>query len=225
VKEGGKENAYVMVVDAAGLVALAQMGVLEIHPWGSRADRLEQPDVMIFDLDPGPDVPWRRLVEAAAHTRVFLHELGLTSFVKTTGGKGLHVLVPIVRKLEWPDVHAFTEGVAVALERRDPRLFTATMAKSARPGKVFVDYVRNARSQTAVGAYSTRARPGAPVSTPLRWDELLGEERADRWNVRNVLRRLSTTKDPWEGYAPLRQRITTAMRRAVEAPGARRARR
>jgi bifunctional non-homologous end joining protein LigD len=225
VEEGGGEVTYVMAVDAAGLVALAQMGVLEIHPWGSRYQHVEQPDMLVFDMDPGEDVPWRRLVESAAHTRVFLHELGLDSFVKTTGGKGLHVVVPIVRGLEWPDVHAFTEGVARALERRDPKLFTATMAKSARPGKVFVDYVRNARSQTAVGAYSTRARPGAPVSTPLRWDEILGEERADRWNVRNVVRRLATGKDPWEGYFDLRQRITTAMRRAVEAPGGRRGRR
>src|SRR5262249_2687567 len=148
VKEGSKENAYVTVADAAGLVALAQMGVLEIHPWGSRADRLEEPDEMIFDLDPAPDVPWKRLLEAGAPTRLSLREVGLTSFVKTTGGKGPHVGAPSVRKLEWPAVRAFTEAVAKTLARRDPQLFVAGMSKAARPGKVYVDYVRNARSQT-----------------------------------------------------------------------------
>ena len=217
VREGGKEVTYVMVTDAAGLVALAQMAVLEIHPWGARHDRIEQPDVMTFDLDPGPDVPWRALVEAAAHTRLFLHELGLTSFVKTTGGKGLHVVVPIERRLEWDDVKTFTENVAKVLARRDPQRFTASMSKAARPGKIFVDYVRNARSQTAVAAYSTRARPGAPVSTPLRWDELLAEESADRWNVRTLPRRLAAMKnDPWDEFFEVRQGITAAMRRAVE---------
>src|SRR6185503_7489082 len=216
VREGGKEVTYVMVTDAAGLVALAQMGVLEIHPWGARHDRIEQPDYMTFDLDPGPDVEWRRLVEAAAHTRVLLHEIGLTSFVKTTGGKGFHVVVPIVPRLEWDDVKAFTENVAKVLARRDPQLFTASMSKAARPGKVYVDYVRNARSQTAVAAYSTRARPGAPVSTPLRWDELLAEESADRWNVRTLPRRLAVAKtNPWDGFFDVRQGITAAMRRAV----------
>jgi len=208
VREGGKDVTYVMVTDAAGLVALAQMGVLEIHPWGSRHDRIEEPDRMTFDLDPGPELPWRRLVEAAAHTRVLLHEMGLTSFVKTTGGKGLHVVVPIVPRDEWDAVKAFTESVANALVRRDPKLFTASMSKAARPGKVYVDYVRNARSQTAVAAYSTRARPDAPVSTPLRWDELLVEDSADRWTVRNLPRRLAAMKvDPWEGFLELRQWI------------------
>jgi bifunctional non-homologous end joining protein LigD len=216
VREGEREISYVMVVDAAGLVALAQMGVLEIHPWGSRHDRIEQPDRLVFDLDPGPDVPWRRLVEAAAHTRLFLHDLGLTSFVKTTGGKGLHVVVPIARRGDWAEVKGFTEAIARTLARRDPALFTATMTKAARPGKVYVDYVRNARSQTAVAAYSTRARPGAPVSTPLRWDELLSEESADRWNVRNLLRRLAALReDPWAGFFAVKQGITAAMRREV----------
>jgi bifunctional non-homologous end joining protein LigD len=225
IEEGGKKVTYVMVVDAAGLVALAQMGVLEIHPWGSRADRVEEPDVLIFDLDPGPDVPWRKLVEGAAHTRVFLHEMGLTTFVKTTGGKGLHVVLPIEPRAEWDEAKAFTEGVAVELARRDPKLFTATMAKSARPGKIFVDYLRNGRGQTAVAAYSTRARPGAPVSTPLRWDELLAEETADRWNVRNLPRRTSSLKtDPWEGFFDLRQRIpeSSGARSAARAPARRR---
>jgi bifunctional non-homologous end joining protein LigD len=201
-------------------VALAQMGVLEIHPWGSRRAHLEQPDMMIFDMDPGEGVTWRRLVEATAHTRVFLHDLGLTSFVKTTGGKGLHVVVPIVPREDWDVVRVFTENVARALARRDPDLFVAKMGKAARPNKVYVDYVRNARGQTAVGAYSTRARPGAPVSTPMRWDEILGEETADRWTVRNLPRRLSSLKeDPWTGFAAVKQRLTASMQRAV-LPGA-----
>jgi bifunctional non-homologous end joining protein LigD len=109
--------------------------------------------VLTFDLDPDPDLPWRSLVETAAHTRLHLHDLGLTSFVKTTGGKGLHVVVPIVPRAEWKEVHAFTERVAQTLAKRDPKRFTASMAKSARTGKVYVDYVRNARSQTAVAAF------------------------------------------------------------------------
>ena len=212
VQDGGKTVTYVTVTDAAGLVALAQMGVLEIHPWGSRYDRIEVPDRVIFDLDPGPDLPWRRLVEAAAHTRVFLHDLGLTSFVKTTGGKGVHVVVPIVRRGAWAEVKTFAEDVAKALARRDPTLFTASMAKVARVGKVYVDYVRNARGQTAVAAYSTRARPGAPVSTPLGWDELLAEGRADRWTVRTLPRRLAAMKrDPWAECASTRQGLTKRM--------------
>ncbi len=217
VREGGKYVSYVMVVDAAGLVALAQMGVLEIHPWGSRADHIDQPDMLIFDMDPGDGVGWRRIVEAAAHTRVFLHELGLTSFVKTTGGKGLHVVVPIVPHDGWDDVKAFTEGVARMLARRNPELFVAKMGKAARPNKIYVDYVRNTRGQTAVGAYSTRARPGAPVSTPMRWDEILGEEAADHWTVKNLPRRLAALKeDPWAGFATMKQRLTPPMRREVE---------
>jgi bifunctional non-homologous end joining protein LigD len=225
IQEGGKKVTYVMVADAAGLVGLAQMGVLEIHPWGSRADRIEQPDVLIFDLDPGPDVGWRKLVEAAAHTRVYLHELELTSFVKTTGGKGLHVVVPIEPRAEWDEAKAFAESVAVELAKRDPKLFVATMSKAARPGKIFVDYLRNGRSQTAVAAFSTRARPGAPVSTPLRWHELLAEETADRWNVRNLSRRLASLKaDPWEGFFELRQGIpvTVTPGRAAARGAARR---
>jgi bifunctional non-homologous end joining protein LigD len=208
VREGGREVTYAMVADAAGLVALAQMDVLEIHPWGARHDRIEQPDRMILDLDPDPELPWRRLVEAAAHVRIVLHDAGLTSFVKTTGGKGLHVVVPIARRLEWKDVKSIAAGYARALAARDPSLFTASMAKEARRHRVYVDYVRNARGQTAVAAYSTRARPGAPVSAPLRWDELLGESSADRWTVRNVPRRLAALRaDPWEGFARLRQQL------------------
>jgi bifunctional non-homologous end joining protein LigD len=220
IREGGKTVTYVTVLDAAGLVGLAQMGVLEIHPWGSRAADVEKPDVLIFDLDPGPDVGWRRLVEAAAHTRLYLHELGFTAFVKTTGGKGLHVVVPIVPRAEWDEAKAFTERVAVELARRDPQLFVAVMSKAARPGKVFVDYLRNGRSQTAVAVFSTRARPGAPVSTPLRWDELLAEEAADRWTVRNLARRLASLKDdPWEGFFDVRQGIPETEAPARAASG------
>jgi bifunctional non-homologous end joining protein LigD len=194
------------------------MGVLEVHPWGARHDRIERPDRMIFDLDPGPDLSWKRLVEAAAHTRVLLHELGLTSFAKTTGGKGLHVVVPIERRAEWNQVKTFAEGVAKALARRDPTLFTASMAKAARAGRVYVDYVRNARGQTAVAAYSTRARPGAPVSVPLRWDELLAEGAADRWTVRNLPRRLAALQsDPWTGFPTIRQGITKRSREAMRS--------
>jgi bifunctional non-homologous end joining protein LigD len=215
VRQGMREVTYVAVADVAGLVALAQMDVVEIHPWGARLDRIEQPDRMILDLDPDPELPWRRLVEAAAHTRLALHDAGLTSFVKTTGGKGLHVVVPIVRRLSWPEVKTTAAAWARALAIREPSLFTASMSKEARRGKVYVDYVRNARGQTAVAAFSTRARPGATVSTPVRWDELLGETSASHWTVRNLPRRLAALRgDPWGGFADLRQ----SLRGPVEAP-------
>jgi bifunctional non-homologous end joining protein LigD len=220
VREGGREVSYSMVDDVAGLVALAQMNVLEIHPWGARHDKIEEPDRMILDLDPDPELAWRRIVEAAAQVRLVLHDVGLTSFVKTTGGKGLHVVVPIARRLDWDGVKDFAAAVARNLARAAPDRFTASISKSARTGKVFVDYVRNARGQTAVAAYSTRARPGAPVSTPLGWDELLAETSADRWTVRNLGRRLTALKhDPWKGFFDLHQPLTAAMRAELDGAG------
>jgi bifunctional non-homologous end joining protein LigD len=217
IREKTKTEKYVIADDAAGLISLAQVAALEIHAWGSRADKLEQPDRLIFDLDPDPRVSWNRVVQAAQEVRRFLEDLGLESFVKTTGGKGLHLVVPVTRGLEWDDVHGFCKGVADLIVHADPSRFTANMAKAARVGKIYIDYVRNGRGATAIVPYSTRARPGATVSTPLTWDELDARVHSDRYTVKNILQRLAALKrDPWEGFAAMRQGLAGPIK-AVKA--------
>ena len=201
VKEGRSTVSYVAVDSPPGLIALAQMGVLEIHTWGSRQDHLEQPDRLTFDLDPDPALSWKRVREAAQALRERLSDLGLHSFVKTTGGKGLHVVVPIAPRQNWDVVKAFARKVAESFVEGAPELYLATMSKAKRKGKIFIDYLRNARTATAVSAYSTRARASAPVSVPLTWDELATDVREDHFTIRNVPQRLAgLRRDPWEGY-------------------------
>ncbi|MCW5298815.1 DNA ligase D [Herbaspirillum lusitanum] len=209
VPEGKGSAEYMMVNDIAGLVATVQMGVLELHTWGAREGKLAQPDRIIFDLDPAPEVPWSKVVEGARLVHGLLEEIGLRSFVKTTGGKGLHVVVPIVPEQEWEVVKEWSRGVAEHMVQVLPDHFTAKMAKAARTGKIFIDYLRNAATATAVAAYSPRARSGAPVSVPLAWDELDGTTRADSFTVVTVPKRLASLKrDPWHDYAATRQRLT-----------------
>ncbi len=208
------EGAGMFIRDAAGLVALAQMGVLEVHVWNCRVDRFDRPDQLVFDLDPGPHVEWAHIVAAVKVVRDYLDHLGLTSFVKTTGGKGVHLLVPIERRSTWNEAKTFSHGVAKALARMAPENFTASMAKEMRTGRIYVDYLRNVESATAVAAYSTRARPGAHVSAPLAWDDLSPEAPPSTWTVRTAPDRLADD-DPWPGYADVRQSITKAMRDAV----------
>ncbi len=216
VREAEGKPPYVAIDDLQGLITLVQLSVLEIHPWGSREDNIEKPDRLIFDLDPGPDVPWRQVVEGARAVRDLLAEIGLESYVKTTGGKGLHVVVPIQRRDEWDDVKSFAEAVAREVARRDPSSYIVTMSKWARPKRIYVDYLRNVRGATAVAAYSTRARPGAAVSTPLHWDELGPHPIV--YNVHTLPRRLKSLRhDPWEGFFEQRQSITKAMRERVRA--------
>lgn len=209
ITEKSKTQQYLVVESAAGLVALVQMGVLEIHPWGARSDDVERPDRLVFDLDPGPGVPWPRVIEAAHQVRERLDRLGLACFVKTTGGKGLHVVVPLRRRAAWPEAKAFAKAVAERMAAEMPTQFTTTMAKAARPGKIFLDYLRNDRGATSVAPFSTRAKPGAPVSTPLAWEELRPAIRSDHFTVENLPRRLaSLSGDPWEGIADVRQSLT-----------------
>lgn len=196
----------------AALVALVQLGVLEFHTWGARQDRLDRPDRMTLDLDPAPDVPWREVVEAAFLVRTLLEELGLTSFVKTTGGKGLHVVVPLQRRHSWDEVKNFAKSVAGHMARTIPARFTDNMSKRVRKGKVYIDYLRNGRGATAVAAYSTRAKPRAPLSAPLAWDELTPSLRSDQFTMHNIEERLSElADDPWAGYETVRQHVTTSM--------------
>jgi bifunctional non-homologous end joining protein LigD len=170
-----------------------------------------------MDLDPDESLPWKTLVEGTLLTRTLLESLGLKSFLKTTGGKGLHVVAPIQPELEWDEVKAFTQRAAEMLVKARPELFTAKIAKARRPNKIFADYLRNSETASAVSAYSPRARPGAGVSVPLSWDELDPKDdiRA-RFNVLNVRQRLARLEsDPWADYWRTRQRVTAAMRKTL----------
>jgi bifunctional non-homologous end joining protein LigD len=213
-----EDNGELLYIeDLAGLLNLAQAGVLEIHPWGAKLATIEQPDQMIFDLDPGPGVAWPEVIAAAQDTRERLKQHGLASFVKNTGGKGLHVVVPLVPDADWETAKAFARGLADDMAAADPRRYVATMSKKMRGGRIFVDYVRNGKGATAVAAYSTRARPGAAVSTPLAWEELTPEIGPAHFTVNNIRRRLdSLDKDPWAEFDKKRRplpAVTTTARR------------
>jgi bifunctional non-homologous end joining protein LigD len=215
VKERGKTVNYVAVDSLSGLIALVQMGVLELHTWGSRKDRIERPDRLVFDLDPDPSVSWKELKKAAQTLRSRLSDLGLPAFLKTTGGKGLHVIVPTTPKRDWNFVKDFCKAVAESMVRSAPDQYTATMSKAKRKGKIFIDYLRNARTASAVCAYSTRARSGAPVSVPLDWEELTKDLRS-AFTVRNVPRRLAgQRKDPWADYESARVPINQDMMKRI----------
>jgi bifunctional non-homologous end joining protein LigD len=208
IQEKRKVGEYLVVDDLPALVGLVQIGILEIHTWNSRTEALEQPDRLVFDLDPADDVPWPAVIAAAHVVRDRLRSIGLESFVKTTGGKGLHVVAPIVPGPEWPACARFARELAERLEREAPDAFVATMSKARRRGRIFIDHLRNVRGSTSVAAYSTRALEHAPVSTPLDWDELDPRIRSDHYTVANVTRRLRSLRaDPWARYARLRQRL------------------
>ncbi len=208
-----KMAEYLAVEDVKDLVTLIQFGTLELHPWGSRADKPDLPDRMFFDLDPGPGMPWEAVVDAALAVREMLESFGLSSFLKTTGGKGLHVVIPLVRKNSWDDIKAFSFGVAERMSQEDPAKYVSNMSKQIRTGKIFVDYLRNARGSTAVAPYSTRARPGAPVSTPIAWSEI-SDTGPDSFGVRNLRERLRRLRrDPWAGFDECRQSVTKQMLR------------
>lgn len=212
VPVSGFSDDYMVVDDVAALISLVQMGVLEIHTWGAREGHLEQPDRIIFDLDPDENLPWTTVVESAQLVRALLQALGLESFVKTTGGKGIHVEIPIVPEHDWATIKAFSKAAAQYLEKQLPDRFTATMSKEKRKGKVFIDYLRNAPGATAIAAYSSRAKPEATVAVPISWDELNMGVRSDSFTVRNVPDRLAhLSQDPWQDYEQRRQALTRAM--------------
>ena len=218
IREGKSMKNRLVIDSLAGLIALVQMGVLEIHTWGSREGKIEQPDRLTFDLDPDPSLAWKTLHQAAGEVRDRLSRLGLGAFVKTTGGKGLHIVVPITPKHDWNQVKAFSKAFAESMVDDSPNLYVATMSKTKRAGKIFIDYLRNGRTATAVCAYSTRARAGAPVSLPLRWDELTSDLRSDHFNIRNVRQRLARLRqDPWHDYEAARRPITKAMQKQLES--------
>jgi bifunctional non-homologous end joining protein LigD len=212
IREKAGTGEYLTIDSARGLIGLAQMGVLEIHPWGSRAEDIEKPDRLIFDFDPDPSVSFAWVVEAALVMRARLETLGLKSFVKTTGGKGLHVVAPIAPEREWPAIKELARAIAVATAADSDRYVT-TMTKAKRTGKIFIDFFRNDRGATAVAPYSTRARPGAPVATPIAWDEATPSLTPGHFTVATIPRRLAQLRaDPWAEMPDCRQSADKALK-------------
>ena len=220
-ERSGACELYALVETPAALAALAQFAALEIHSWGSRVEHLERPDRLIFDLDPGPGVGWPRVVEAARELRDLLAELGLDSFPRLTGGKGVHLLVPIEPEPPWERARQLARAVAERLAAAAAERYTVKASKDERPGKIFIDYLRNAFGTTAIASYSPRARPGAPVAVPIRWDELSPRRPAAHYDLRTVRRRLaSLAGDPWEDDGWRAQRLSDELFERLGAAGA-----
>lgn len=210
------------IESSQALVGTAQMGTIELHTWNAVASNIEKPDRMVFDLDPGEGVGWERMIEAAKLTKDLLAELGLTSFCKTSGGKGFHVVVPLAKQAGWDDMKDFSQAVAQHMASALPKLFSAKMGMQNRKGKIFIDYLRNNRGSSTVAAFSLRARPGLGASMPLSWDELDDVKSGDQWNIGNVRERLDALKgDPWAGYDKARQRLTAEMKKRLGMNGSR----
>jgi bifunctional non-homologous end joining protein LigD len=207
-EEGGETTRHLMVENADGLLGLIQMSVLELHPWGCHPNLIEEPDRIIFDLDPGPDVPWRAIIDGATMLRDALKQIGLTSFLRTSGGKGLHVLSPLMRGHTWGQCARFAKAVADTMVRIAPRRFVSTYIVEQRQGRIYIDHLRNARGSTAIASYSLRARPGAPVALPIGWDELAGLESASAFKPPAVLKRIASgAPDPWAGFTAAAARL------------------
>ncbi|WP_326539297.1 DNA ligase D [Pseudorhodoferax sp.] len=200
------------VASARGLLSAAQWNVVELHTMNALAASFERPDRLVFDLDPGEGVRWPRMQEAAELVHAFLDQLGLPAFLKTSGGKGLHVVVPIKRLHGWTAAKGFAQAIVQHLARTIPDRFVAKSGPRNRVGKIFVDYLRNGQGATTVCAWSARARPGMGISVPLAWDELGALKSSDQWTVRNVHERLDVGNTPWQGYARAAKSLKTAMK-------------
>jgi bifunctional non-homologous end joining protein LigD len=208
VRDEDGDEEVLLVENISGVVALVQAGVLEIHPWGATIDDVERPDRITMDLDPGEGVDWPGVIAAAREVRERLRAFGLESFVKTTGGKGLHVVAPLTPKADWEAVKAFTRSLSESMEADSPQRYISKATKKARSGLIYVDYLRNGRGATAIAAYSTRARPGAPVSVPLAWDELTPAIKPNHFTVDNLPARLERMrKDPWATLFEIKQTL------------------
>jgi bifunctional non-homologous end joining protein LigD len=216
IREKTKTGEYLVADSVEALVSLVQMNAIEVHTWNSTTTHLECPDRVVIDIDPGPDVGWDAVVEAARLVRRLLGALDLASFVKTTGGRGLHVVVPLAPRAGWHDCLAFARGLADTIVRHEPARYTTEFRKSGRESKILVDYLRNNRTNTSIAAFSPRARPGAPVSVPVRWEELGPRLHPASFTVRTVPARIRRLRqDPWRDYWTCEQRLTPALVRAV----------
>ncbi|HEX6613632.1 MAG TPA: DNA ligase D, partial [Rhodanobacteraceae bacterium] len=204
----GEDEEFLYVDGIEGVLGLVQMNVIEIHPWGSTIADLEHPDRLVFDLDPDAGVSWPRVKEAARLLHDRLAAVNLQSFLRTTGGKGLHVVVPLNPRPDWESAKAFSHALARTLEAESPREYVSVASKARRKGRIFVDYLRNARGSTAVSSYCVRAREGAGVATPLHWEELSKLRSGAQYTIKNLPRRLKSLKsDPWEGIEEVRQAL------------------
>jgi bifunctional non-homologous end joining protein LigD len=209
-------QAAMVINDGQALLGAVQMGTLELHTWNATAKDFEHPDRFVLDLDPDPALPWKSMVEATQLTQTLLDELGLASFLKTSGGKGMHVVVPITRKLGWDEVKAFSRAVVEHMARLMPERFSAVSGPKNRVGKIFIDYLRNGLGATTACAYAARARDGLPVSVPVSRDEVAQIKGGDHWNIDSVLERLAQMdEDPWADFFSTRQGITVAMRKKL----------
>ncbi|MFW5947689.1 MAG: non-homologous end-joining DNA ligase, partial [Gemmatimonadota bacterium] len=215
IPEAEGPATYLYVNGLAALMGLVQIGALELHVWAARRDRLDRPDRLVFDLDPDAGLPFGRTAAAALALRALLDDLGLRSFPKLTGGKGLHVVAPLVRRSGWDEARAFARAVAARLEAEDPDGYTTESAKEKREDRIFLDYLRNARNATGIAEYSPRARDGAPVAVPIPWTEVdPGADEPPRYSIADLPDRIDAG-DPWPGFADVRQSITKEMRNAL----------
>jgi bifunctional non-homologous end joining protein LigD len=206
------------VFSKQGLLSAAQWNVVEFHTMNGASLSFDHPDRMVFDLDPGAGVPWAQVQEAAQLTQSFLSQLGLPSFLKTSGGKGLHVVVPVKRLHDWDTVKGFSQAVVAHMARTIPQRFVARSGPKNRVGKIFIDYLRNGLGATTVCAWSARARPGLGISVPVSWAELPSLRGGDHWSVKTVHERLHVGNEPWAGYAKAARGLSAAMSTLAYSP-------
>lgn len=212
----GRNEDYLMIKDVKGLMTLMQWGVIELHPWGCRADKPELPDRIIFDLDPDPELPFSHVMEGAKEVRERMREFGITSFVKTTGGKGIHVVIPMTRAYGWKTIKSFAHAIAESMQHDSPKRYIAKSSKAARKGKIFVDYLRNDLTSTSVAAFSARAREGAPVAMPIAWEELKASLQPKAFTIETVPARFRKRKaEPWGDFFKIKQKISATHLRAL----------
>ncbi|MFC3816222.1 non-homologous end-joining DNA ligase [Lysobacter sp. GCM10012299] len=202
---------YLYIDNADGLLDLVQLNTLEFHPWGARTSDVEHPDRLVFDLDPDEGIAWSELKSAARDIRDRLAALKLRSWVRLSGGKGLHVVVPVRPKADWAQAKAFCEDFAGQLVTESPKRYVATASKAKREGRIFIDWLRNTRGATSVASWSLRARAGVPVCMPLSWDELAQVRKPGAYDLRKAAKRAESLKqDPWDGFSRVRQTVPSS---------------
>ncbi len=217
IQEKQEVDDYFYIHDLAGLISLVQFGMTEVHPWGAKIDQVDRPDRIVFDLDPGMGTNWEHVVDGAGELHERLTDLGLQSFLRMSGGKGLHVVIPIQRRHTWEEVKDFSQALATSMAQDSPARYLDSMSKTRREGRVFIDYLRNSRGATTVASYSTRNRAGTPVATPLRWDELSTSLSPGQYTVLNIRERLKhLTQDPWAGFFDSRQSLSKSVLKKFE---------
>jgi len=209
VKEDKGQGIYLSIDSAAGLQELVQLNAFEIHAWNCHKDNYLRPDQIVMDFDPGPGVPWSEVVDAAFELKEMLEDLDLKSFVKLTGGKGIHVHIPVAPLYDWDQIKSFSQSLALELVSRNPSKYTSNMSKNLRKKKIFVDYLRNGYGATAIVPYSLRARPTSAIALPLEWKELRRVKSPGEFTMDKALKKIKTRKnDPWAGMLKLKQKIS-----------------